>query len=113
MLFDCRNLVVYDTLVRALSSVGRGGSSHETQFHAAERLTGVRPERYVRMTYSRGFYRKYKCISAPVAQLDRVLASEAKGRWFDSSRAHQRPRVFSHKTNNLIDFSRILCYSAH
>ncbi len=28
-------------------------------------------------------------IFAPVAQLDRVLASEAKGRMFESSRAHQ------------------------
>ncbi len=26
-------------------------------------------------------------LNAPVAQPDRVLASEAKGRWFDSSRA--------------------------
>lgn len=29
------------------------------------------------------------CIFAPVAQLDRVLVSEAKGRGFDSRRAHQ------------------------
>ena len=26
----------------------------------------------------------------PVAQLDRALASEAKGRWFDPSRVHQK-----------------------
>jgi hypothetical protein len=26
--------------------------------------------------------------NAPVAQLDRVLVSETKGRWFESSRAH-------------------------
>ena len=28
-------------------------------------------------------------LKAPVAQLDRVQASEAWGRWFESSRAHQ------------------------
>ncbi len=28
-------------------------------------------------------------LQAPVAQLDRVLVSEAKGRGFDSRRAHQ------------------------
>ena len=28
-------------------------------------------------------------ILAPIAQLDRVIASEAIGRWFDSSSAHQ------------------------
>ena len=28
---------------------------------------------------------------APVAQLDRVLASEAKGHWFESSRARSYP----------------------
>jgi hypothetical protein len=28
--------------------------------------------------------------NAPVAQLDRVAASEAAGRWFESSRARQR-----------------------
>ena len=32
---------------------------------------------------------KLRPRSAPVAQLDRVLASEAKGRWFKSTRAHQ------------------------
>src|SRR6185437_9464805 len=31
---------------------------------------------------------------APVAQLDRVAASEAAGRWFESSRARQSIRVF-------------------
>lgn len=30
-----------------------------------------------------------RLLHAPVAQLDRVLASEAKGRWFDSTRARQ------------------------
>jgi hypothetical protein len=30
---------------------------------------------------------------APVAQLDRVLASEAKGHWFESSRAHQSHKI--------------------
>ena len=29
----------------------------------------------------------YNPPNAPVAQLDRVLVSEAKGHWFDSSRA--------------------------
>ena len=28
---------------------------------------------------------------APVAQLDRVLDSDSKGRWFESSRAYQKP----------------------
>ena len=34
---------------------------------------------------------------APVAQLDRVLPSEGRGHWFDSSRAH-------HKINDLGHF---------
>ena len=34
----------------------------------------------------------YNPANAPVAQLDRVLVSEAKGHWFDSSRArHLHP----------------------
>src|SRR4051812_48174417 len=42
-----------------------------------------------------------KCSSlkarAPVAQLDRALASGAKGRWFESSRAHHLfSNVFRH-----------------
>ena len=28
---------------------------------------------------------------APVAQLDRALDSDSKGRWFESSRAYQKP----------------------
>src|SRR6185437_16971986 len=32
---------------------------------------------------------------APVAQLDRVAASEAAGRWFESSRARQNHSVYS------------------
>jgi hypothetical protein len=31
-----------------------------------------------------------RALFAPVAQLDRVLVSEAKGRGFDSRRAHQK-----------------------
>ena len=38
---------------------------------------------------------------APVAQLERVAASEAAGRWFESSRARQS---FSFKINALRDF---------
>jgi hypothetical protein len=33
--------------------------------------------------------------NAPVAQLDRVAASEAAGRWFESSRARQPFNVYS------------------
>ncbi len=32
-------------------------------------------------------------LSAPVAQLDRALASEARGREFESRRAHQFPQT--------------------
>ena len=34
-------------------------------------------------------------LYAPVAQLDRVLDSDSKGRWFESSRAYQSPLYFS------------------
>ena len=40
--------------------------------------------------FAKEFIETTRNIRAPVAQLDRVLASEAKGRWFDSSRAHQK-----------------------
>ena len=33
-------------------------------------------------------------IYAPVAQLDRALDSDSKGRWFDSSRAYQKTPAF-------------------
>ena len=33
-------------------------------------------------------------LYAPVAQLDRVLDSDSKGRWFESSRAYQSPLYF-------------------
>jgi hypothetical protein len=39
----------------------------------------------------KGTYRMKKRKDAPVAQLDRVLASEAKGRAFKSRRARQKP----------------------
>ena len=38
---------------------------------------------------------------APVAQLDRALASEAKGQRFDSSRAHHRPRIASRAVSSV------------
>ena len=31
-------------------------------------------------------------MHAPVAQLDRALDSDSKGRWFESSRAYQIPK---------------------
>ena len=32
-----------------------------------------------------------KTVYAPVAQLDRVSDSDSEGRWFESSRAYQKP----------------------
>ena len=34
-------------------------------------------------------------MHAPVAQLDRALDSDSKGRWFESSRAYQKDLFFS------------------
>ncbi len=34
-------------------------------------------------------------MHAPVAQLDRALDSDSKGRWFESSRAYHNVRVLS------------------
>ena len=39
--------------------------------------------------------REYAWYAAPVAQLDRALASEAKGRRFDSCRAHHLELSFA------------------
>jgi hypothetical protein len=46
---------------------------------------------------------------APVAQLDRVLASGARGRWFESSRAYQSSFlvVFRPPDSRLLDFLRV------
>ena len=37
------------------------------------------------------------CAVAPVAQMDRVAASEAAGRWFESNRArHFKTKTYAH-----------------
>jgi hypothetical protein len=40
-------------------------------------------------THEKPWFAIMRALFAPVAQLDRVLVSEAKGRGFDSRRAHQ------------------------
>jgi hypothetical protein len=40
--------------------------------------------------------------NAPVAQLDRVAASEAAGRWFESSRARQTFLVHSEEMGDVL-----------
>ena len=42
----------------------------------------------------------YNPPQAPVAQLDRVLVSEAKGRGFDSRRARQMPELLIKSHSN-------------
>jgi hypothetical protein len=59
--------------------------------HLRDEIEGLRIRPSTSDLIHYGFYTR-----APVAQLDRALASEAKGRWFESCRAHHlQSSVFS------------------